>query len=176
MERPLRLLVYNHEYNITRPVTITPSRNWGGQGALGCVLGFGALHRIPAALEEPPQAPGETLFDSGGGFDEKQALAAADAAANLTSPPPGDFLVPANMAFEKAGSPGPPTSAGAKSKKQRAHHNVSPSKGLDDYFAEGEKKSKEEDYAPTGKSGGVPPPPKAGGPPKGPPQSSAPAT
>ncbi|KAF2100031.1 hypothetical protein NA57DRAFT_75534 [Rhizodiscina lignyota] len=166
LERPLRLLVYNHEYNITRPVTITPSRNWGGQGALGCILGFGALHRIPAALDEPPQAPGETLFDTG--IDEKQALAAPEPVATIASPPQGgDFLVPANLAFQRAtGSPGPPVGAGSKAKKHRAHHNISPSKGFDDYFAEGEMKSKEQDHAPTSKSGAVPPPPKAGGPPK----------
>jgi len=64
LTHPLRLYVYNHEYNVTRLVTLTPNRTWGGTGALGCILGFGALHRIPASLDEPPSAPGETLFDS----------------------------------------------------------------------------------------------------------------
>ncbi|KAI8635346.1 GRASP55/65 PDZ-like domain-containing protein [Xylariaceae sp. FL1651] len=63
--RPLRLWVYNNEYNVTREVEIVPSRDWGGEGALGCVLGFGALHRLPAPLDEPVSAPGETLFDGG---------------------------------------------------------------------------------------------------------------
>ena len=175
MERPLRLLVYNHEYDITRPVTITPSRNWGGQGALGCVLGFGALHRIPAPLEEPPQGPGETLFETG--LDEKQALAASEAPASIVSPaqgapPGGDFLVPASMQFQRtSGSPGPPAGAAAKAKKHRAHHNISPSGGLDALMAEGETMSKEDDYAPSSKTA-LPPPPKAGG---GPPKSGPPA-
>ncbi len=56
--RPLRLYVYNNEYNVTREVTIQPSREWGGEGALGCVLGYGALHRLPAPLSEPVSAPG----------------------------------------------------------------------------------------------------------------------
>jgi hypothetical protein len=43
---------------------------------------------------------------------------------------------------------------------------------LDDYFKEGEQKSKEEDYVPKSKSP-VPPPPKAGGPPRGGPPKSA---
>lgn len=43
--RPLRLYVYNNEYDVTREVTLQPSRAWGGEGALGCVLGYGALHR-----------------------------------------------------------------------------------------------------------------------------------
>ncbi|MCJ1445597.1 MAG: hypothetical protein MMC23_006102 [Stictis urceolatum] len=64
LSRPLRLWVCNHEYGVTRLVTITPSRAWGGEGALGCVLGFGALHRLPPSLEEPPVAPGETLFET----------------------------------------------------------------------------------------------------------------
>src|SRR4051794_32553632 len=38
--RPLRLYVYNNEYDVTREVTIQPSREWGGEGALGCVLGY----------------------------------------------------------------------------------------------------------------------------------------
>ncbi|MCJ1312692.1 hypothetical protein MMC25_006368 [Agyrium rufum] len=65
ISRPLRLFVYNHENSVTRLVTITPSRSWGGSGALGCVLGFGALHQLPLPLTEPPQAPGETLFEMG---------------------------------------------------------------------------------------------------------------
>ena len=64
MDRPLRLYVYNHEYDVTRELHITPTRSWGGEGALGCVLGFGALHRIPAPLHEPVQAPGELLFSN----------------------------------------------------------------------------------------------------------------
>ena len=62
--RPLRLYVYNNEYDVTREVTIHPSRDWGGEGALGCTLGFGALHRLPAPLSEPIAGPGETLFST----------------------------------------------------------------------------------------------------------------
>src|SRR5262245_27992848 len=122
MNRPLRLLVYNHEYNVTRPVTITPSRSWGGEGALGCVLGFGALHRIPAPLEEPPQAPGETLFDSmpvesSPSFGDVHTSTTTSPAApgsngqfthTSAAAPAGEFLVPANMAFPSK-SPPPPS-------------------------------------------------------------------
>ena len=69
---PISLYVYNNEYNVTRSLTITPARNWGGEGMLGCVLGYGALHRIPAPLDEPVQAPGEMLFDQQ--FAEKAEL------------------------------------------------------------------------------------------------------
>lgn len=174
LNRPLRLIVYNHEYNVTRPVTITPARGWGGVGALGCVLGFGALHRIPPSLEEPPQAPGETLFSTDSlhtSFDEKRAMDSSSPAIGA----PSELFVPANMALPSK-SPPPPGSAPPKGKKNRAHHAVSPAGGggLDDYFKEGEQKSLQEDNAPKAKTGGVPPPPKAGGPPKGPPKSGTP--
>lgn len=169
MDRPLRLFVYNQEYDVLRTVTITPARNWGGEGALGCVLGFGALHRIPAPLTEPTQAPGETLFDSA-------TPGAAPPGANPVSNE-ADLLVPANLSFaSKSPPPGgpatstppPPPSGAGKARKARAHH---PAPGLDDYFAEGEQKSRELDNAPKGKKAGLPPPPKAGGPPS----SKAPA-
>jgi hypothetical protein len=76
------------------------------------------------------------------------------------SPPPGIGAV-ASVAPSK--------------KKARAHHAIaSPAggAGLDDYFKEGEQKSKEEDFAPTNKIA-VPPPPKMGGPPRGPPKSAS---
>ncbi|OAK99876.1 golgi reassembly stacking protein-like protein [Phaeosphaeriaceae sp. SRC1lsM3a] len=175
LDRPLRLIVYNHEYDVTRPVTITPSRGWGGEGALGCVLGFGALHRIPPSLEEPPQAPGETLFSSDNAatsFDEKRPLSAAPGTPMQGAPT--ELFVPANMALPSR-SPPPPQGNAPPRKKGRAHPVASPAGGggLDDYFKEGEEKSLAEDNAPKSKSGGVPPPPKAGGPPKGPPKSGS---
>jgi hypothetical protein len=131
------------------------------------VLGFGALHRIPASLEEPPVAPGETLFSSDAAptsFDEKHPPVNQGA--------PSELFVPANIMALPSKSPPPPGSAPPK-KKGRAHHVVSPAGGgLDDYFKEGEEKSLAIDNAPTAKSGGVPPPPKAGGPPRGPPSKT----
>ncbi|KAL2255729.1 hypothetical protein VTK26DRAFT_2803 [Humicola hyalothermophila] len=161
--RPLRLYVYNNEYDVTREVTIQPSRDWGGEGALGCVLGYGALHRLPAPLSEPVHAPGETMFDG-----ESAAAAAAGQgvnfpAATATPPPPsGDFLVPAQMVDAQAA----PTGAPPRSKKKERHHHGPPNL-MDDYFKEQEKKSRELDNAPSGRNTPVPPPPKGGGPPKG---------
>lgn len=166
MNRPLRLYVYNNEYDVTRMITITPAKNWGGEGALGCVLGYGALHRIPAALTEPPQAPGETLFEAGqpAAFNEKSTFDAS-APSNPSPGAPAEFLVPANMPLSNP-TPPPPASGApppGRAKKARTHAPVA---GLDDYFAEGEQKSKEmESGSSTPKpSSGLPPPPK--GPPK----------
>ncbi|XP_046990230.1 Golgi reassembly-stacking protein 2 [Schistocerca americana] len=45
--RPLKLYVYNTAEDSCREVTITPNSQWGGQGSLGCGIGYGYLHRIP---------------------------------------------------------------------------------------------------------------------------------
>jgi len=162
--RPLRLYVYNNEYDVTREVTIQPSRGWGGDGALGCVLGYGALHRLPPPLSEPVNAPGETMFD--GAMNEKSESAFVPA---NSAPPPtsgGEFLVPAQMVDSTPS--GPPRSG-----KKKERHGHSPNQLMDDYFKEEEAKSREVDNAPTPKGSGVPPPPKAsGGPPKAEPKTT----
>lgn len=161
--RPLRLYVYNNEYDVTREVTIQPSRDWGGQGAIGCVLGYGALHRLPAPLHEPVNAPGETMFD--GDFNEKSDTSFVPGASPATAPPPpGDYLVPAQLVAANPTS-APPRSG--KKKDRHAHgHGHSPNQLMDDYFKEEEQKSRELDNAPKGAGSALPPPPKAGGPPR----------
>ncbi|CCU99400.1 unnamed protein product [Malassezia sympodialis ATCC 42132] len=43
----LSLYVYNSDYDHTREIVIVPNRDWGGEGLLGCGIGYGLLHRIP---------------------------------------------------------------------------------------------------------------------------------
>ncbi|KAH6650152.1 GRASP55/65 PDZ-like domain-containing protein [Chaetomium tenue] len=172
--RPLRLYVYNNEYNVTREVTIQPSRDWGGEGALGCVLGYGALHRLPAPLSEPVHAPGETLFDGDSAGVAGQAgfvpagrvgTPTGFARGTTATPPPpsasADFLVPAQM----MGAQAPPAGGPPRGKKKERSHHTGPNL-MDDYFKEQEKKSRELDNVPSGRNSPLPPPPK-GGPPKG---------
>jgi len=45
--KPLRLYLYNTEWDSCREVIIIPNHEWGGQGSLGCDVGYGLLHRIP---------------------------------------------------------------------------------------------------------------------------------
>ncbi|KAL1248215.1 hypothetical protein QQF64_021533 [Cirrhinus molitorella] len=45
--KALKLLVYNTKSDRCREVLITPNGAWGGEGSLGCGVGFGYLHRIP---------------------------------------------------------------------------------------------------------------------------------
>lgn len=176
--RPLRVWVYNNEYDVTRELSIQPSRDWGGQGALGCVLGYGALHRLPAPLSEPVNAPGETMFDGGSGAEQYDAPLVSDGASifvpggDASMPPQqqspyeggGEFLVPAQLA-----APAATTSAPPRGKKKDRHHGAGAGKGMmDDYFKEQEAKSKALDNAPSGRVTPVAPPPRAGG--SGPPK------
>ncbi|KAL8998063.1 MAG: hypothetical protein Q9169_002831 [Polycauliona sp. 2 TL-2023] len=169
LNRSLRLYVYNHEYAVTRLVTLTPSRAWGGSGALGCVLGFGALHRLPVPMTEPIAGPGETLFETARFSNDEHRPPSAQ----LQSQSPS-FNMPFSSAAQSSDlfvptsitSPPPPPSQSATSplagppkgvKKPRA----APASNMtfDDYFREGEQKSKEEDFAPTTKNAAPPPPP-----------------
>jgi len=189
IDSPLILYVYNNEYNVTRPVTITPSRTWGGQGLLGCTLGFGALHRIPAPLDEPVQQPGETMFDFGGsdeksgtfppthdpstgpegnGFTPISPATEKPSQADATS---GSFLVPANLPTSPptTGSAATAPTKGAASrtsgrKIRTHHHHAAPALDIDDYFKEGEEKSRKEGYSGAATTdASLPPPPKIGG-------------
>lgn len=51
----LKLYVYNSETDGCREITITPNRNWGGEGSMGCGIGYGYLHRIP--IKDPSELP-----------------------------------------------------------------------------------------------------------------------
>ncbi|XP_058462322.1 Golgi reassembly-stacking protein 2 [Malaya genurostris] len=48
--RPLKMYVYNIDKDACREVTITPNTKWGGEGSLGCGIGYGYLHRIPIRM------------------------------------------------------------------------------------------------------------------------------
>ncbi|XP_077347341.1 Golgi reassembly-stacking protein 1 [Lithobates pipiens] len=53
--KPLKLLVYNTETDSCREVFVTPNGAWGGEGSLGCGIGYGYLHRIPLHSMRPEQ-------------------------------------------------------------------------------------------------------------------------
>ncbi len=48
--RPLK---FNVETDGCREVTITPSRNWGGEGSLGCGIGYGKSSVMATCIEFP---------------------------------------------------------------------------------------------------------------------------
>ncbi|KAI0304349.1 GRASP55/65 PDZ-like domain-containing protein [Multifurca ochricompacta] len=80
IDKPLRVYVYSYDFDTIREVVLVPNRQWGGEGLLGCVFGFGLLHRIPPIPNDrqPGSLPPE-LRDSAE-FEEQTLYVPADAA------------------------------------------------------------------------------------------------
>ncbi|KAM5454217.1 hypothetical protein MaudCBS49596_002230 [Microsporum audouinii] len=153
LNRSLTLWVYNNEFDVVREVEIVPNRNWGGEGALGAVLGYGALHRLPLGLSEEVSGPGEVVFAT----QEDSTHAETSNPPEPASEP--QFLIPANM----VSSTSAPKKTAAPGKHGRKNRHAHETPSFDDYFKEGEERSQKEDYIPSSKTGPVAPPPKAGG-------------
>lgn len=64
--KALKFYVYNSESDTTREVTLTPNSQWGGEGCLGCGIGYGYLHRIPLhrGTSKPITKPNPLLLNS----------------------------------------------------------------------------------------------------------------
>ena len=149
LNRSLVLWVYNSEFDVVREVELVPRRGWGGEGALGAVLGYGALHRVPIGLGEEVQAPGEQLFDA----DRKSVdlLHNGNGMADVfqPAPPPASTLPPPPMVNPNVAPPpmlnpnaAPPAGVPHRARKGRAGAK-SPNHAFDDMFSEGAKKSAE---------------------------------
>lgn len=83
--KALKLYVYNSETDGCREVTITPNGNWGGDGSIGCGIGYGYLHRIPVPdttkpLKQPLVTPAAAAMS---GFSEVP-LSGPDGLSNVT--------------------------------------------------------------------------------------------
>lgn len=174
LDRTLILWVYNSEFDVVREVELVPTRNWGGEGAVGAELGYGALHQLPIGLGEEVEGPGEVVFETRG--DASSGTAPEGGVdAGYPAGAPANFLIPANMtaapplASHTRPSPSPDNRSSSNRRGKPRH--AAPT-SFDDYFAEGEQKSREQDFAPARKSP-LPPPPKAG---ISPPHLDTPAT
>ncbi len=185
----LVLYVYNHDYDIIRPVTIYPNEHWGGRGLLGCDIGYGLLHRIPEVLGKfsagkasspsPNFAPGSVMFNqknhlNGNSDQNKDAIPL-----NSTLPPATEKLLrPAARAplfsnsqvslddANTATKPPPPVKSPRKVRhKSKSKSDKSRASALEDYFKEETEKSRAIDGPSTiskTSSGAVPPPPRIG--------------
>ncbi|NXT21961.1 GORS1 protein, partial [Syrrhaptes paradoxus] len=90
--KPLKLMVYNTEADSIREVVVTPNGAWGGEGSLGCGIGYGYLHRIPtqsiASKKKPESKPPSPLSEaatpvpSTNGYTETPLLAPASQSDN----------------------------------------------------------------------------------------------
>ncbi|XP_044074636.1 Golgi reassembly-stacking protein 2-like isoform X2 [Siniperca chuatsi] len=92
----LKLYVYNTDTDNCREVIITPNSAWGGEGSLGCGIGYGYLHRIPTRpFEEgkkisfPGNSPSEPVSPLKDGFTEVQLSA--------VTPPTTTPVVPSGL-------------------------------------------------------------------------------
>ncbi|XP_047225579.1 Golgi reassembly-stacking protein 2-like isoform X3 [Girardinichthys multiradiatus] len=78
--KELKLYVYNTDADNCREVVITPNSAWGGEGSLGCKIGFGYLHRIPTLKDannsfSPAQNHNEAPCTPKDGYTEVQLSA-----------------------------------------------------------------------------------------------------
>ena len=175
LSRSLVLWVYNSEFDVVREVELIPRRGWGGEGALGAILGYGALHRLPVGIGEEVQEPGEKLFDAertsmdqtsiyngnSGPYFQPQAKG-QQGSSQVLAPPP---LLNPSVSPPPMVSPNAPPTAGLmpqRAKKGRRQGVKSPNSAFDDMFAEGEAKSAEQDFVPSRKGTPMAPPPKLG--------------
>lgn len=159
----LILYVYNHDYDVVRPVTIQPFENWGGVGLLGCGVGYGFLHRLPLVISNIE--PGSVLFDDNLTPNYTPSFTPA-VNASQESFHPINPLPPHIVAPPKQGTPPPPSSLSTtgpppvhgRKKKQNAVNS-----DLLDYLQEEGEKSRQLDNQgrPSHESdAALPPPPK----------------
>ena len=83
---PIIFYVYNHDFDVVRPVTVYLSRGWApaqNKGILGCDVGYGLLHRLPAV-------PGKVALRENEISQNLDASAGPDLAdrPDLQNPPP----------------------------------------------------------------------------------------
>ncbi|PIK39984.1 putative Golgi reassembly-stacking protein 2 [Apostichopus japonicus] len=89
-DRALKLYMYNTETDGCREVTITPSRNWGGEGTLGCGIGYGYLHRIPTrSFPETPVDLSQHMKLAPGSAAPASSSSSSDPQVTLTTTPEG---------------------------------------------------------------------------------------
>lgn len=69
--KPLKLLVYNTHTDQCREVVVTPNGAWGGEGCLGCGIGYGYLHRIPTRQVQPDAQNTSVMQSTGAGSREE---------------------------------------------------------------------------------------------------------
>ena len=65
VDKPLRLFVWNYDFDVLRQVVLVPNRSWGsGEGLIGCGIGFGLLHRCVARQPRSCASVAETAQDT----------------------------------------------------------------------------------------------------------------
>ena len=100
--RPVRLYVYSSRTEAVREVTITPSKDWGGEGCLGCGVGCGYLHSLPRRRTKLAAAATRTSAAAAAAAPATGAPAAAEAAAAAAAQRPSADVAAAVAAEAEA--------------------------------------------------------------------------
>lgn len=88
---------------MTREITLTPNTGWGGEGSLGCGIGYGYLHRIPIRTASSPPVtktnlPTNSSATGGGNPGDRAPLLSAIPPPNMNGTGNMNFtLQPVNM-------------------------------------------------------------------------------
>lgn len=163
---PITLFVYNHDYDVLRPVTVNLTRAWGNghnKGILGCDVGYGLLHRIPEVVGKFHQ---EQLVDDLLYEDNQAVSYQFDQHAPTPQPPLSYLTSQSPETFHQLFTPmaagvsaPPPPKAGATKKKKATRPNAN--NDLSEYMNEELQKSKEADQLtkPSTSETSTPPPP-----------------
>lgn len=93
--RPLKLYVYNTKDDSCREVTITPNNTWGGEGSLGCGIGYGYLHRIPIRNIPETKPRNSSYYTTSNVKTTVPNQMQTSTTTTVTSIPPG-FSIPSN--------------------------------------------------------------------------------
>ncbi|KAI6178480.1 GRASP55 65 domain containing protein [Aphelenchoides besseyi] len=113
--KQVKLYVYNVDSDNVREVTLVPNDTWGGEGCLGCNIGYGYLHRIPVSVDrsrptqpipnqqlqqpkptELPKVPSNVALPGFTGIpqiDQINQPPASNAKSDKHFPDPNEFLV-----------------------------------------------------------------------------------
>ncbi|GAA6061530.1 hypothetical protein JCM10212_004520 [Sporobolomyces blumeae] len=119
-DKPLRLFVYNADYDVTREAILVPNRTWGGEGLLGAGVGYGLLHRIPKPQDQPRVASQHDQAASTRSAPQNPSQAAPPPVSSAkTAPPPQSRYIqpppPPQSQQAPRSHPPPPPSASAPS-------------------------------------------------------------
>lgn len=170
---PITFYVYNHDYDILRPVTVNLSRSWGtgqNKGVLGCDVGYGLLHRIPevAGKFSANSIIDDVLFENNKqyGYEVPHSGTISPQPEAYAPPPSQGSYVPAGLPTAPPTLPpvapiAPMAPRSSAVKKKKAAGNALD--GLSDYMNEELEKSKKNDtqFNRSTSEELPPPPPKA---------------
>ncbi|XP_029935708.1 Golgi reassembly-stacking protein 1-like [Myripristis murdjan] len=87
--KPLKLLVYNTQSDQCREVVVTPNGAWGGEGSLGCGIGYGYLHRIPTRPLRPKMESENTPQSTVTQYGNSEELPSSEVPSVAESSPSG---------------------------------------------------------------------------------------